>query len=111
MDDSDAVRLGEPLGDLHGDSDGPADGQRVGCGELAQRLPVHELHGDKGRAVRRSDLVDRDYLGVVQRRGRACLLLEPRETLRVLRDHKSPITYFSPSTTYSSDCERAVPYT
>ena len=59
---------------------GPGDGQ------LAQRLAVDELHRDEGRLAFAADLVDRDDVGMVQRRGGPRLLLEPREAFAVGRE-------------------------
>ena len=77
MDDAGGVRLGEALGGLDGDVEELLRRQRLARGdELAQRLALDELHGDVDRAVGLADVVDREDVRVVQRRGRARLLLE-----------------------------------
>jgi hypothetical protein len=50
---------------------------------LLQRLAAHVLHRDKIHAVFRSDVVDGNYVGMVQRRGGLRLLHEAPLALRV----------------------------
>src|SRR6185369_4915972 len=51
--------------------------------DLAERLPVHELHRDEDRVAGGPDLVDRDDVRVVERGRRARLLLEALPAVRV----------------------------
>jgi hypothetical protein len=83
MDDSRRVRLGESLGGLRGNVQDPPDRHRARERQLAQSLPLHELHGDVRDAIGLPDFVDRDDVGVVQGRRRARLLLEPGETVGI----------------------------
>ncbi len=50
---------------------------------LPKRLPLHILHRNEGSALVFTDLVDRDDVGMVQRRGSTGFLLESTETAGV----------------------------
>ena len=61
-------------------------GKSAGKQELAQRLSFDPLHGDPGDRIRRPDVVDRDDVRVVERRGRSRLVLESLQARRIVRD-------------------------
>ena len=85
MDDARRVRLGETVGDLHGDVEKPLGRERVSRRQdLAKGLPLHELHRDVDRPVGFADVVDGQDVGVVQGRGRARLLLEALATIGIV---------------------------
>ncbi len=86
MDDPDLVGLGEALGDLRRDREEAAQRQRPRGEELAQRLSLDQLHRDEERAVRLADVVDGQDVRVIQRGGRAGLLLEARAGLAIAGD-------------------------
>ena len=88
MDDPLLVRRREPARDLgrvveHLAYRDPASGQ-----PLAQRLAFEELRDDVRRAVVFAEVVDREDAGMVQRRRRARLLLEPAQPVGVLRERR-----------------------
>ncbi len=76
VDDARAVRLGEALGDLRGEVEELARRNGLRGDELAQRAPLDQLHRDVRRFAGCADVVDRQDVRVVQRRGRPRLLLE-----------------------------------
>ena len=80
------MRLGEAFANLHAEVEQPLRRQRARCKQLAQARPIDELHRDVGGRVGGADLVDRDDVGVIERRGRARLLLETAQAIRVLRE-------------------------
>ncbi len=61
------------------------DRQRAAGEKLPQRRALHPLHRDVGDPALRPDVVDRDDVGVIERRGRPRLLLETLQPLRVRR--------------------------
>ncbi len=82
MDDAGGVRAGEALGQLAGDVEHLAGRERMlGPDQVAQCRAVDELHDGEGQPGRLTDLVDRDDVGVVEGRGRACLLGESTEAV------------------------------
>src|SRR5262245_17179700 len=81
MDDSRRVRLGETLGDLGSDPQPPAHGKGAGDHDLAEALPVHELHREKRSLGLEADVVNRHDVGMIQGRGRTGFLLEAGEAL------------------------------
>ena len=88
MDDALLVRGGEAVRDLHRVSFDEALRTRrsrpaVAAQPLAQRLALEQLRDDVRRAVVRADVVDREDVRMIQRRGRARLLLEARQTLGI----------------------------
>ena len=83
MDDPGRVSLRQRVGGLRPNREKTLRGERARRQELAQRLSVHELHRDPRTGVRPADVIDRDDVRMVQGRGRARLLLEPREPIRI----------------------------
>ena len=83
VDDARVVGLGQPARRLRRELQGAPRHQRAFAQELAQRLSLHQLHRDVADAVRGADLVDRHDVGVVEGRGRARLLLEARQPVRI----------------------------
>jgi hypothetical protein len=82
VDDAGRVGLGEAVGRLGSDLEQAPRRKRpalLGEQDLAQRLPVDQLHHDVGQARGLADLVDRDDVRVVERRGGPCLLGEAAE--------------------------------
>src|SRR6185295_17961431 len=70
VDDPPLVGAGEAGGDLPGDLDGLAEGERTALDAVAQRLALVERHGDEQRAVLGlADLVDGAEVRMVERRG------------------------------------------
>ncbi len=86
MNDPRGVGLGESVGNLRADLEELAGGHRLLNDEVPQRPPLDDLHRDVDHSVRGADVVDSDDVGVVQRRGRARLLLEALAPLRVQRN-------------------------
>ena len=78
------VRPGEPLGDLAGEGEKTLGRKCAVREKIAQRFSLHELHRDVGDRVGLADLVDRDDVGMIERGGRAGLLLEAREPVPIL---------------------------
>ena len=74
--DAAAVRRGERRGDLGADVHDIAHRQRARGETIAQRHAVHELRRDEVDRARLPDLVDRDDVRMVERRGGARFLLE-----------------------------------
>ena len=66
VDDAGRVRLGQPIGDLHGELEQPLGRQRLDGDQLAHGFSLHQLHGDVERAVDRADVVDGQNVGVVE---------------------------------------------
>ena len=86
MDDARGMRFGEAVGDLEGEIEKPSGGQGSFVEELPQGASLDELHGDVEHGIGRSDVVDRDDVGVVKRRGRARFLLETFSAIGVAGD-------------------------
>ena len=76
MDDPLLVRRREPARDGDGIVDRLAHRQRPGRQPLPERLPFEQLRDDERRASFGADVVDREDVRMVQRRGGACFLLE-----------------------------------
>ena len=83
MDDPGGVRLGEAIRGLRREGEQPSKIQRARGHELSECSALDQLHRDERRPVLRSDLVDRDDVGMVQRRRRPRFLLEAGQALRV----------------------------
>ena len=83
--DAPGVGLGQGFRDLGGVVEELRHGEGAELEQLAERLALHELHGDVGRVVHPPDVVDRDDVRVVEGRGGPGLLLEPGEPLRAGR--------------------------
>ena len=86
VDDPGGVRLREGVRDLRGDRENPFGRKRPSRDELTQSRSLDELHRDPRNGAGLADLVDRDDVRVVQRRGGARLLLEAGEPVRVGRE-------------------------
>ncbi len=76
MHDPGGVRFREPLGHLRRDRQKPLLRQRPVDEHLSQRDSVHQLHRHVGGRAVCPDVVDRDDVRVVERRGRLRFLLE-----------------------------------
>ena len=74
-----------PARDLDRDVDRLADRQRRRSRPVAQRLALEQLRDEVRRAVVRADVVERDDVGVGERRDGARLLLEAAQAVRVRR--------------------------
>jgi hypothetical protein len=83
VDDSGGMRFGQSVGDLRRKANDAVDRHRTVGDDVAQRPPVDELHRDVRRAVLLGNVVNRDDVRVVERRGRACLTLEACESTGV----------------------------
>ena len=77
VDDGARVGRGEAVGDLDRDREERLQRQRAARQQLAQALPLDQLHDDVGGLVDLADLVDGDDVGVGDGGGGAGLLLEP----------------------------------
>ncbi len=83
MDDAGCVRLPDAVGQLHRDSERLPERQALAADEDVQRVALDTLHGDEAHAVGFCDVVDRDDIGVVQRRSGLGFPHEPPAALRV----------------------------
>ena len=83
VDDARAMGLGEALGDLRGQVDGPLRLDPAAADHVVQGEALDQLHHDVRLAERLADLVDGDDIGMVQRRGGAGLLRKPRQPIGV----------------------------
>jgi hypothetical protein len=72
------VRLGERVGHLHGDLERLARRELPAGQQVAQRAALDQLHRDPGDTRVLADVEHRDDVRVVERGGRARLLLEAR---------------------------------
>ena len=77
VDDALGVRVGERVGNLHGEIDRAARIQRPPGDRRCQRLARHELEHEKQLALILADLVQRGDVRVRERGGGARLLQEP----------------------------------
>src|SRR5215471_13815710 len=85
MDDSGLVRRREGRSDLNGDVERGYHRHLPFDQNLSQRQPLDEFGGDEMRRAVIADLVNGDDVRVVERAGRPGLLLEPEQSLIVLR--------------------------
>ena len=83
MDDPGGMSLRERVGGLRPDREKTLRDERARRKDLAQGFSVHEFHRDPRYGVRSPHVVDRNDVRMVQGRGRARLLLEPREAVRI----------------------------
>ena len=51
---------------------------------LSQRFSINELGGDEVKGIRLADLVDRDDVRMIERRGRSRLPLESTQLIRIV---------------------------
>ena len=70
------MRLGQPLRNLRRDFNCLSHRQQAGAKQLAQRLPLYQLHRDVVSGTVLSEFVDGNDIGVVEGRCRARFLLE-----------------------------------
>ena len=84
MDDAGAMSLGQRRRHLDADVDRRRGVERSASGDVAERPAVHELVGDEVRARRVADVVNRDDVRVIQRRGRPGFADEPGEAVLVV---------------------------
>jgi hypothetical protein len=82
--DAVVVRHGQALGELAAEVERGGDRQGPAGQPVAQRLPVEQLGDEVLAALVGADVVDRQDRRVVQRRGRARLLLEAADAVRIL---------------------------
>ena len=85
MDDAFLVRRGQPGGDRHAVVDGLPCHEGAVAEQVAQRLPLQELADDVGLTVVRTDVVDGDDVGVIERRRGLCFLREPAQAVGIDR--------------------------
>ncbi len=83
MDDAAVVRGRQAAGDLHRVLDGLPDGQRAGAKAVAERLAFEQLRDNERRAVLGADVMDREDVRVVERRGGLGFLRESPEPIRI----------------------------
>ena len=83
MDHSTVVRCRQRPRDLQREFDGLALRQRPFAQSFAQRLALQQLGDDVGRTIVRADIVNDEYVGMVQCAGGARLLLESPQPVRV----------------------------
>ena len=76
MNNAGGVGGGERVGDLHRVFQRLAEGQAFALDELVERLAIDPFHGDEVDAIRRTNVVDGNDIGMVERRGGSGLLGE-----------------------------------
>ncbi len=86
MDDALLVRRREAERDLHAVLPRPTRGQRARQERLAQRLALEELRDRVGHRPFVPEIMNREDVGMRQRRDRLRLAPEPRERVRILRE-------------------------
>ena len=86
MDDAAIVRRLERFGDLPSDRNDLADRQRTGGQAFGECRPLDELEHERGDVSALLDAIDRADVGMIQRRERPRLVLEPRAPVRVVRE-------------------------
>ena len=84
--DSLLVRRREPSRDLNGIRDRFAHGHGPGRSRSRNRLPFEQFGHDERRIALRADVVHRQDVGMVQRCGRVCFLLESAEAIGIGRE-------------------------
>ena len=67
--------------------------KRSACEHFSQRDTSHILHHDVGRALLLAQVVDRDDIRMVERRGRAGFLLEAPQPFRVVGELRAKHFY------------------
>ncbi len=83
MHDPRRMSLGQTVGCLRGQGQQAAQRKRADSEQLPKRLALHQLHRDVGHRVRRVDVVDRHDVGMIERGGRARLLLEALQSVGI----------------------------
>ncbi len=86
MHDACGVRFGQPVGDLDPDVEDPSGLQRDTGQHVTQRSPVHVLHHEIRGTLDVPDFVNRDDVGVIQRRGGAGLRRKAGDAVGIGRD-------------------------
>ena len=83
----DAARVGgiQRVGDVNAQFQEVVDGQGPLADAMLQRPAVEQLHHEEPLAVVLADVEERADVGVIQRRGDACLALEAFDRLRIAR--------------------------
>ena len=76
MNNANFMRLGKSVGNLCRDGDGFAKWNRAGAEQFADRLAIHQFHGDIVRAVHLPEFVNRDDVWVIKRARGTSFLLE-----------------------------------
>ena len=76
MDDAFFVRRGQAARDLDARTRRPCGRQGAAPPALAQRLALEQLRHDVRRAAHAADVVHREDVGMIERRGRPRFLLE-----------------------------------
>ena len=77
------MRLGQTVRHLRRDFNCFSHGQQAGDQQLAQRLPLDQLHRNVVSGTVLSEFVDGNDIGVVEGRCRACFLLEAAQPITV----------------------------
>src|SRR5216684_2013743 len=83
MRDARFMRLGQTFRNLCRNFDRLSHWQRAACKQLAQGLPLHQLHRDKGTTVGFVNFVNRTDIRMVQRGGGPRLAAKTLKRLRV----------------------------
>ena len=86
MDDPCGVSFRQPFRQLMRQGDQPRHRQATGGEQRAQRIAVHPLHREVGKALLASDVVNGEDVRVVQRGRGARFLLEAPEAVSIGRD-------------------------
>ena len=84
-DSADVCRL-EAAGDLRGDCNGFGNRQWTSFEEVAKRLALQQFGDRVGDTIAAGEIVNRENIGVCQRRHRTRFALEARDTIRIGRD-------------------------
>ena len=88
MDDALLVRGLEAFGDLLGDGDGFAGGDRTALQALGEVFAFYQLQREREDAVRLLEPVDRGDVGMIQRGEELRFAPEPRDALGILRERR-----------------------
>ena len=80
------MRLGQPLGNLRRDFNCFSYWQQAGDKQLAQRLPLYQLHRNVVSGTVLSNFVDGNDIGVVEGRGGFGLTAKPYQVHGILSD-------------------------
>jgi len=86
MDDASGVRRRKPVGDLPRVVNRLARRERALIEFRAQLLAVEQLGDDVGHAFVRADVVNREDVGMIKRRGRAGFLFKAPQTVGIKRE-------------------------
>ena len=86
MDDAASVCGGEAMRDLCDPVEGVRKGNGPGAQPIAQRLAVEQLRDEVRPAVGCPDVIKRQQIRMIECAGRACLLLESPQPVRIGRE-------------------------